>query len=144
MRPSLATAIGSTLVLVALLGGCKKEESAPTSVTSPADTAPAAATPAPAASSAAAPSADAGTASPETPAPTGTVGQVKGAGLEACCSALQSADPKATVGQKARAKQAGQLCQSISALVKQGKTSRAAALTSLRSAAGGTLPGACH
>ena len=143
----LATTLGSSLVLVALLGGCKKQETAPDTVkdTSTQDQTPAAPTPAPAASSATAASPDGGTSTPPgTPVPTGSVSQAKGAGLEACCSALQSSAASGTEGQKTRAKQAAQLCQGISALVKQGKTSRAAAMTQLRSAAGGSLPGACH
>ena len=143
MHHPFTTALGSTLVLIALLGGCKKDETGPTSVkdTSTPDTAAAAPTPAPAASSAAPAGSDSATPTPETPVPTS---QVKGAGLEACCSALQSAASSAPATHKARTKQAAQLCQSISALVKQGKTSRAAAMTQLRSAAGGSLPGACH
>jgi hypothetical protein len=145
MSHRLATALGSSLVLVALLGGCKKQETAPDTIkdTSTQDQAPAPPTPAPAASSAASASPDGGTSTPPG-TPTGSVAQPKGSGLEACCSALQSSASSGTEGQKTRAKQAAQLCQGISALVKQGKTSRAAAMSQLRSAAGGSLPGACR
>jgi hypothetical protein len=149
MRDHSITALGSTVLLVVLLGGCKKDESAPDTVkdTSAQDTAAAAPTPAATTTAAAADSAargpDGGALAP-TEVPSGSYAHQKGQGLDACCSALQSNASSAPATHKPRAKQAAMLCQSISTLVKQGSTSRAAALTQLRSAAGGSLPGACR
>jgi hypothetical protein len=144
MRPLIATTMGAALVLLALLGACKKEETGPDTVKdTSAKQEPAPAAPAPAASSAAA-SLDGGASTPVVPTPAGSGTLTKGPGLDSCCSALRSNASSATGPQKARATQAAALCQSISTLVKDGKTSRAGALTQLRSAAGGTLPGACR
>jgi hypothetical protein len=149
MRHSLAIALGSTVLLVSLLGGCKKEETAAETVKdtsaegTPKPAPTAAPTPSAAATDSAATSPDGGPPPTDVPVATGHV-QPKGQGLEACCSALNSEAANAPQAKKARAKQAAALCGSISSLVKQGSTSRGAALTSLRSAAGGSLPGACR
>ena len=139
-----APALGSALLLLVLLGACKKDESKAdtvkdTSATQDTATAAPAPTPAPAASGSASP--DGGT---DTATPSSATTAVHGYSLDACCSALQSQAKTAAATQKARAKQAAQLCQSIAGLVKDGRTSHAAAITQLRSAAGGSLPGACH
>jgi hypothetical protein len=145
MRHHLAPALGSALLLLVVLGGCKKDESKPDTVkdTSASDTAAAAPTPTPTPTASASTSPDGGTPGDTTTPGTGTLA-VRGPGLDACCSALQAQAKTAAAAQKPHAKQAAQLCQSISGLVKDGKTSHAAALTQLRSAAGGSLPGACH
>lgn len=122
-----------------LLGACKKEESPPDTIPTTAETAEPTATAAPTATATASDSA-AVTPVPVTPT---TAAKATGQGLEACCAALKAkASGTGMASAKDRAKQAAQLCASMSELVKQGKTTRASALTSLRSAAG-TLPPGC-
>jgi hypothetical protein len=144
MRHHPATVLGSALLLVLLSGGCKKDESKPDTVkdTSAAqDTSTAAPAPTPAPTASASTSPDGG---PDTATPSSATTAVHGYSIDGCCSALQAQAKTAAATQKARAKQAAQLCSSIAGLVKDGRTSHAAALTQLRSAAGGSLPGACH
>jgi hypothetical protein len=86
------------------------------------------------------------TAAPTPPPPPVAAAPVQQASIDACCSAL-SAVGKSGRGRDAKAKsaQASKVCPGIAKLVKEGKTTRASALTQIKSALVGVdIPSECH
>lgn len=141
------------LVLAAcgiFLGACKKEEE-PQSVPVPSaqTAAPVAAdTPPPATAPADAAPPEPAAVAPTTPAPGTGLGTKKaGESIDACCSALgaQAVLSGRSEDAKRKLNSAKQICLGVAKLVKEGKTSRAAALGSIKAGlAGASAPAECQ
>jgi len=137
----------------ALAACSKKEETTETPILSAAP--PTTLTPVPTQSGEPeAPPADSGAANaapepaapPPAAAPAPATAPKKAESIDACCAALKSIQssglPAAT---KTKAQQASMVCSGIAKLVKDGKTSRASAMTQIRSAmVGASVPAACQ
>ncbi|MFO0758602.1 MAG: hypothetical protein U0359_19065 [Byssovorax sp.] len=122
------------------LAGCGKKSEDPQAVPVPSGTAAAVAADSGAAASATAPV----TAAPTTPVVVNP--EVQQQPIDACCAALAAeARSGKSKDAKAKAAQAATICPGIAKLVKSGATTRASALTQIRSAlVGVTVPGECH
>ena len=138
IRPSSALVL---MVLGALsLVACKKEAE-PEAVPVPSAT-----TPAPVAADSAGAAGTVATAVATTPPPVVNTAPVQPANIDACCSAL-SAVAHSGRGKDAKIKsaQAAKICPGIAALVKSGKTTRASALTQIKSSLVGVdVPAECR
>jgi hypothetical protein len=144
---------------VVALGGCKQKEPDPQSIPVPTGTSAAtvAADPGPTGAQPAGAGADAGdadaaalvapttTTQPATPSEPATPKSTGGGSIDACCSALAAIQRSGKSGvTKQKAAAAAAVCGGIAKRVKAGETSRAAALTQIRSAmVGAEVPGEC-
>lgn len=137
--------LGVVLVLGAASFGCSKKEEAQTvPVPSAAPAAPAGSAEGAAAASGATTTAAAAPTVTTRPQPTTTTTQpvpTRNESIDACCSALSSMKSSAKDAiAKRKAEAAAAVCPGIARLVKSGQTTRAAALTQIRSALVGTPP----
>ena len=123
-----------------LFAACKKSED-PTPVPLPSGATSAAAVPADTA-----PAAAATPATPVAVTPPVAVAPVNTQPIDACCSALAAVSKSGRGGDaKSKAALASKICSGIAPLVKAGKTTRASALTTIKSQMIGVdVPPECH
>lgn len=124
-----------------LFAACKKSED-PTPVPIPSG----AAAPTPVGNDAPPASAAAASAAPVVVTPPVAVQPVNAQPIDACCSALASVSRSGRgADAKSKAALASKICSGIAPLVKAGKTTRASALTTIKSQMVGIdLPAECH
>jgi hypothetical protein len=142
LRPIVLLALGG-LALSLSLSACKKDAD-PQAVPIPSGTA-AVVAPTGAAEAASAAATVAATPPPAAPPPV-AVAPVVHASIDSCCAAL-SAVSKSGRGKEAKSKSASaaKICSGIAKLVKEGKTTRASAMTSIRAQLSGVdIPSECR